>query len=73
MAYHNEIPNQPSGTPDFCACPGSVGQLGSWAYFGKGNCLIFPGEGLFAPCWHQWNLYHMASHTRDDGAWMGSC
>lgn len=73
MAYHSEIPKQPSVTPDLCACPGSVGQLDSRAYFGKGICLISPGRGCLATCGHQWNLCHVASHTRDDGAWMGSC
>lgn len=49
MAYHNEIPKQPSGTPDLCACPSSMGQLGSWTYSGKGTCFTFPGEGLSGP------------------------
>lgn len=51
MAYHSEIPKQPSVIPDLCACPGSVGQLDSRAYFGKGTCLIFPREGLSGPMW----------------------
>lgn len=45
MAHHSEIPKQPSDTPDLCACPGSMGQLGSRAHFGEGTCVIFPREG----------------------------
>lgn len=50
MVYHSEISKEPSSTPDLSACPGSVGQLGFRAHFGKGTCFIFPRErGLSGP------------------------
>ena len=56
VAHPSETLKQPSGTPDLCACPGSVAQPGSMAHFREETCLIFPreGAGWLAPRWQHW-------------------